>query len=384
MTWYFGGYISKKQKVGQFEIKKSVSALPMFGDKLRTKKSASVQLAHVADRMFATLETKGILRAAPEEFMHAALYKASDELASEFIRTFRHQYFWGLPLLKRFDAIQTAKEHEVVSIRLPKHGQDTETTDSVTVYGFRPPAPDLFYLSPWEFCQWFYLERVLEPSETFPYSEWTAAGLRKQETNRGNREKEAYVRGVDYKPDMEKIRSLDCIFTFAEAERMFDGEALENHDRFRNSWVIIKRTYPRIPCPERTPLPSKKIAKQTRAKICSVYLRPWTLSKKLATETVPFLGDLGDANAVRTNWKHYLQRPLPHAVAQIRNFLMCCMAEGRHFQDEDDEATAKGPSIVCDLTLQDVHRAVDLQKKSQAAVDGPDAGMTRQVEKSTD
>ena len=30
MTGYFGGHISKRQKIGQFEIKKSISALPLL------------------------------------------------------------------------------------------------------------------------------------------------------------------------------------------------------------------------------------------------------------------------------------------------------------------------------------------------------------------
>ena len=66
MTGYFGGYISKKQKIGQFEIKKSVSTLPLMREKLenRNLKSASAQLAHVVNRMFTTLEGKGILRVA--------------------------------------------------------------------------------------------------------------------------------------------------------------------------------------------------------------------------------------------------------------------------------------------------------------------------------
>ena len=75
----------------------------------------------------------------------------------------------------------------------------------MTVYGFRPPAPDLFYLSPWEFCQWFYAERILEPSEGYPYSKWTSAGEKKQKSNKKQKEELAYVRGVDYQPDIEKI-----------------------------------------------------------------------------------------------------------------------------------------------------------------------------------
>jgi hypothetical protein len=59
MTGYFGGYISKKQKIGQFEIKKSISALPLLKEKLQSRglKTASSQLAHVVNRMFSTVES---------------------------------------------------------------------------------------------------------------------------------------------------------------------------------------------------------------------------------------------------------------------------------------------------------------------------------------
>ncbi len=47
MAGYFGGYISKRQKVGNFEIRSSVKALPLLFEKLRRKefKSSSVHLA---------------------------------------------------------------------------------------------------------------------------------------------------------------------------------------------------------------------------------------------------------------------------------------------------------------------------------------------------
>ena len=62
ISGYFGGYISKRQKVGNFEIRASVKALPLLFEKLRRKefKSSSVHLAHMTNRMFTTLESKGI------------------------------------------------------------------------------------------------------------------------------------------------------------------------------------------------------------------------------------------------------------------------------------------------------------------------------------
>ena len=62
ITGYFGGHISKRQKMGQFEMKASVKALPLMAQKLRARhfKRGSAQLAHVVTRMFTTLESKGI------------------------------------------------------------------------------------------------------------------------------------------------------------------------------------------------------------------------------------------------------------------------------------------------------------------------------------
>ena len=97
--------------------------------------------------------------------------------------------------------------------------------------------------------------------------------------------------------------------------------------------------------------------KYHRAKLYSVYLRPWTLSRKLATSSVPFAGDLGlgckgEIGTVRTVWKAYTQEVLPHAVRNIRNFMLNSLAEGRN--DEDDDETGKGTSMTCVLKMADV------------------------------
>ena len=102
MTGYFGGYMSKKQKMGCFELK-NIGALPLMEEKLkgRNLSSSSAQLAHVTDRCFTVLESKGILRTATEEFLLSSRYKPHDELAAEFIRTFRHTFFHGLYFVTR-------------------------------------------------------------------------------------------------------------------------------------------------------------------------------------------------------------------------------------------------------------------------------------------
>ena len=152
--------------------------------------------------------------------------------------------------------MQSRKEYEVAPIRFPKHGQDQKITDSVTVYGL---CVCLLGNSANGFTpkEYWNRARVSHTVSGHPLAK------QKQKANEGKKERIAYVRGVDYKPDMEKIQASGCIFTFLEAKHMFDGEA----------------------------------------KICSLYLRPWTLAKKLASATVPYLADLGSKNTMRRNWK---------------------------------------------------------------------------------
>ena len=165
MTGYFGGYISKKQKIGQFEIKKSVSTLPLLQQKLedRQLKTASAQLAHIVNRMFTTLEGKGILRACTEEFLLSSRYKPHDPLAAEFIRTFRHQNFPGKFFLDRYEALAAGKHEMDVRVLLPKQAAGKGIVDMVSLYGFRPRDSPCFFLSPWEFVQW-----VTEPINRKP------------------------------------------------------------------------------------------------------------------------------------------------------------------------------------------------------------------------
>ena len=178
MMGYFGGYISKRQKMGQFELKKSIAALPLLKQKLavRNLKSASVQLAHVTNRMFTTLEGKGILRASTEEFMLASQYKAHDPLSAEFVRSFRIQHFHGKHFLDRYDALESKASKVDVRLLLPRAGGSQEAIDQVAAYGFRSNDPNLFYLSPWEFCQWFIVHKLRAPSQNYNLTHLASLG----------------------------------------------------------------------------------------------------------------------------------------------------------------------------------------------------------------
>ena len=104
---YLGGYISKRQKLGRFELKQSIAAQPHFLEKMRRENCReSAQIAHMTNRMFGHLEGRGILRSGVEDVLLSAEYNKADPLAAEFIRTFRQRLFSGKAHLDRYHAIR--------------------------------------------------------------------------------------------------------------------------------------------------------------------------------------------------------------------------------------------------------------------------------------
>ena len=134
------------------------------------------------------------------------------------------------------------------------------------------------------------------------------------------------------------------------------------------------------------------MSKDVRAKLLSVYFRPWTLVKRVATVSVPYLPDLKKApqpvqsegadvleptpedaarSGIRKSWKEYMQHVLPHAKPQLQNFMLACLAEGKTHADEDEESGCRrGTSLYCKLSLDEVFDALNLQaKKSTTTID---------------
>ena len=395
MSGYFGGYISKKQKHGQFELKKSISALPLLKDKIVGKnyKTASSQLALVTNRCFTVLEGKGMLRPATEDFLLANRYKAHDELAAEFIRTFRHSFFYGLYFVKRYEALMNNRDTIDVNILLPKAASDKTMTDQVSLYGFRSTDPRVFFLSPWEFVQWVKPHALEKPQRNYHLTKWVHG---KEPVSNDGTKKSFYTAGVDYVLNDSHIKGLEHILTFPCRDEIANPTFREQYSRFRNSWVLVMRNRPVVPCPENTPLPSRKSTKDYRAKLCSVYLRPWTLIPEQATVEVPRLQDLHltkaqweslasaaqvagqrkrrisqksqpkpsteassstDQTSCRTAWKDYLTRIPPTSEKQIKNFILACMAEGRNYDDDETgNSTNKMDGVTCDIDVTEVHK----------------------------
>ena len=218
------------------------------------------------------------------------------------------------------------------------------TQIQVCFYGLRPPDPSCFFLSPWEFVQWWEPIRLAKPSAEYRFTKW------REPCNEQRAEP-----GLDYDVDISYCVHPN-VLVFPKRE------AGEKYNRFRSSWILLRRIHPVVPCPENSPLPSKKMTLEDRSKIFSVYLRPWTLVPEESTCEVPFLVNLNktkeqwaesvaDNLSFRNAWKNYLTRIPPTSINQIRNFMLAVVAEGRSPARDGTaiDAASRGKPVVCKL-----------------------------------
>ena len=239
MSGYFGGYISKKQKMGKFELRKSIGALPLLEEKLKKRdlKTGSGQLAHVCNRMFTALESKGILRSAPEEFMLSERYRPGDELAAEFIRTFRHQFFHGAAYLARYDSLKKKDETFEVRQMLPKAGRSVNVADEVLLYGLRPLDPRLQFLSPWQFVQHWKVHKLRPPSVLYTLTCW----VKKPEAGSS----QVLVAGEHYMLNEDRLKEeWEHWIVFLERVDIKDVALRHNSKQLRHSVILVARTRP--------------------------------------------------------------------------------------------------------------------------------------------
>ena len=238
-------------------------------------------------------------------------------------------------------------------------------TDTCSVYGLRGSDPRVFFMSPWEFVQHWKAVHVLPPDRDGETTRWVRGANR-----------------VDPAPGKDYVFTAGFLRRASQAADIVlfpDVGGYEELTRFRHIWYLQRRVRPVVPCPENTPLPSRRNTKEHRSKLLSIYLRPWTLLRELETAEVPFLTDLRytreewtrrsapgapenqSAEAVPTTtirraWKDYLARVPPTSVRLVKNFLMTTMAEGRNVDRDDTalDAAEKMPTITCTLSVEEV------------------------------
>ena len=111
-----------------------------------------------------------------------------------FMRTFQKSLFFGRAYLQRLDQLRKNLAVQFEKC-LPTKGRDATFVDQVSLYGLRPAVPSCFYMSPWEFTQWWRPIRLHKPSNTYRYTKWKPDG-----------DKESAEPGVDYEVDIESCK----------------------------------------------------------------------------------------------------------------------------------------------------------------------------------
>ena len=164
--------------------------------------------------------------------MLASQYKPHDPLPVEFIRTFRHQHFSGKYFLDRYEALCANKSSTDIRALMPKCGYGGDVADQVALYGFRSLQPTLFFLSPWEFCQWYAPHRLRAPGPKYNWTKFTAAGRQRLNLEKGQKIK--WQPGVDFVLNEEVLAPASHCFPYPPWKIFFDKMNLTRHsDRLR-------------------------------------------------------------------------------------------------------------------------------------------------------
>ena len=172
----------------------------------------------------------------------------------------------GKYYLDRYDALAEKKGEVNVRVLLPRGGCGPDVPDEVALYGFRSTQPNVFFLSPWEFCQWFKPHRLRPPKiGEYDWSKFTKTGVEKLRDNQG--QKIRWESGVDFVLNEEVVSNLPFLFPYPATKIFFGSQGNATYTLFRNTWLLIRRERPVIPCPERCPMPGKRMSKDTRSKV---------------------------------------------------------------------------------------------------------------------
>ena len=157
----------------------------------------------MASRMLSDLEYRGSVRPITEEFNLASNFRHDDVMNAEFYRTSHFKQFYGgniLRLLRSWKASSPQPESKHLFIRkrvgyTKKH--DVWDASTEHKYGYRGDNPAFYYLSPWEFCQWWIVDRLKSPTSD-KRTEWTEEGIQYCMDNKDNRQPEAPKAGKHY------------------------------------------------------------------------------------------------------------------------------------------------------------------------------------------
>jgi len=252
-TGYYCGYTFKPQPVGRKFLRMAADSLNYLEPTLKDK-SWGKQWHRITHRALIDHNHRCMRRTAPEEWNLATNYHEHDVTKAEFVRTYQSIDFSGKALVQRLEQEQKRTPERECWKAVPAN-TETDTTEEVwlrhfpDLYGYRGnnmKNPGVFLLSPWEFLMFWECLKLPE----------------------GGQNIEAETDGILFFPDIP-------------------GDV-----QLRSLWYMRRRRRPMVPAPSNTPMPDNANDAEGKARLFSVYLRPWTLDRRIATTEVPHIADL--------------------------------------------------------------------------------------------
>ena len=392
-TGYFAGYTSKRQPVGKYELQQSARTLNLLAAKMKGDKPYR-QFVRVTSRMMSDLYGKGTLRTMPEEFNLGTNMHRTDATKAEFLRTYQIREFRGGPYLYTLEQFLKAdttgrQAFSLIPVRNPEQQQKKNCAPIswTCLYGYRGPDARCFHMCPWEF--WMHWDPVRLEAPCFYKDDaltvWTVEGLRAYMDFKEDDSIE-FVPGVHFLP-LEPPPDDGFEYVVLPA---ISGEHAARMQSFRAHWILRRAQRPYVMAPTASPIPRKNHGKEQRARICSVYWRPWILHSAWATAQVPLIQHLnrldqevqvpqwnpGKRNkpgkkavvsytslqwqlvGFRVAWRNYVRGNIvsESAAYLIRNFLMSCVTNSTNDDDDNDDAEGGATGVYVSFAGNILHQ----------------------------
>ena len=288
-TGYHSGYTFKGQPVGMKYLHAAAETLNYVNDSME-QKSENQKWHYITHRILQDLNHRCMARPATEETNLAAYWHPHDVTNAEFIRTYMNETFAGGILVQRLEAERSRDEDRVLTKVLPKMDSAVPSEELFLkcfddIYGFRAKntgfGKHIFYLNPWEFIMLWEVKALPKPRRKEEEAEMESDDNDEQ-NQRPTKAKPLSVfigDDGDYGPNME----AEC------DDILFFPSGIPGPSNLHQRWYMRRRRRPMVPQPTRTPMPEKEKDPEKKARLFSLYMRPWTLQESWATQSVPHI-----------------------------------------------------------------------------------------------
>ena len=358
-TGYCADYCSKSQPMGHGEIKEFQKGHEQLHAQHGGKSLDDVGKRH-ANRFLSDAYLKGVVRGQVECCNLRAHHREHAVVAAERIATTTFESFPGAA----FAEFVAAYHHEAASTSATKRTTTKWTrrqasgvrhlgaVDIVEVYGHRPVASEVWWLSPYEFvAEWAVtLARVPTTQREWNHekkSSWdvtlTPAGI--QEMQRQT--------DPDKKVQLQPERHYQLTVPWTP-NRIALQETTATK-QLRHRCYLQRRVRPCCPQFENSPVPLQKEGqREANARLTITYFRAWTLQAPLASGNVPFVGRL---KAAEETWVDALRMWLTHLPCEetkqyVGNFLSVYRVRPSGAEDANsDDSGVDEPLPVTPTTL---------------------------------